>query len=189
LDVICKLTEQRKTIKLKEIFEILAGRGYAALFVILSLPFCIPIQIPGVSTPFGLLLAFLGLRHAFAQRLWWPQWILEKEVSSEKTRHLMEKGIHFFEKHKKFLSFDRLKFVTQNALFHRINGILIFFLGLLLSLPLPIPMTNLLSAVPILLIGIGLLEDDGLFILLGYFLAFVCFFVFILLFYLGKAVF
>jgi hypothetical protein len=38
----------------------------------------------------------------------------------------------------------------------------------LMSLPLPIPLTNLLPAYTILFLAIGLLELDGLFILIGY---------------------
>jgi hypothetical protein len=37
-----------------------------------------------------------------------------------------------------------------------------------MSLPLPIPFTNLLPAYTILFLAIGLLESDGLFILFGY---------------------
>lgn len=37
-----------------------------------------------------------------------------------------------------------------------------------MSLPLPIPLTNLLPAYTILFLSIGLLESDGLFILFGY---------------------
>ena len=37
-----------------------------------------------------------------------------------------------------------------------------------MSLPLPIPLTNLVPAYTILVLAIGLLESDGLFILVGY---------------------
>jgi hypothetical protein len=37
-----------------------------------------------------------------------------------------------------------------------------------MSLPLPIPFTNLFPAYTILFLAIGLLESDGLFILIGY---------------------
>jgi hypothetical protein len=37
-----------------------------------------------------------------------------------------------------------------------------------MSLPLPIPLTNIIPAYTILFLAIGLLEFDGLFILIGY---------------------
>ncbi len=49
-----------------------------------------------------------------------------------------------------------------------INGIAIFLLGLFLALPLPIPFSNLSAAWAIFLMALGFLEDDGLFVLLGY---------------------
>lgn len=178
-----------KTIKLGEIFEILAGRGYAALLILLSFPFCLPIQIPGFSTPFGLLLSFLGLRIAFARHLWWPRWILKKELSSDNVKKLTEKLIQFFQNNKFIILRSRWIFLSKNALFHRLNGILIFFLGAFLSLPLPIPLTNLFSAVPILCIGLGLLEDDGLFILIAYLIAALGIAIFLFLFLWGKSYF
>ena len=35
----------------------LEGKGHAAIMAVLSLPFCFPIQVPGLSTPFGFMLA------------------------------------------------------------------------------------------------------------------------------------
>ena len=49
-----------------------------------------------------------------------------------------------------------------------INGLVIFFCGFVLSLPLPIPFTNTIPAIAILLLSMGMMEEDGLFILLGY---------------------
>jgi hypothetical protein len=49
--------------------------------LLFSLPFCQPIQIPGFSTPFGILLAFIGLRIAFGHRVWFPKKLLEKKIS------------------------------------------------------------------------------------------------------------
>jgi hypothetical protein len=50
-------------------------------------------------------------------------------------------------------------------------GICLAWNALLMSLPLPIPFTNLLPAYTILFLEIGLLESDGLFILFGYAMA------------------
>lgn len=178
-----------KTIKIGEIFEILAGRGYAALLILLSFPFCLPIQIPGFSTPFGLILVFLGLRIAFGQKPWWPKWVLNKELSAESMSKLIDKLLYWLQKNKWMIFRPRLTFLSQSPFFHRLNGLLICILGFFLSLPLPIPMTNLLSAVPIFCLGLGLLEDDGVLILIAYTLAAIGLGIFLLLFFWGKAYF
>jgi len=185
LKQILELTSEQKEIKLRRIFKILSGKGYAALLIIFSLPFCIPIQIPGFSTPFGIILAFLGLRVAFGKHPWWPKWVLEKKFQSERIKKLIKKtmkAVKFMQRGLK----PRLLLFTKNALFHRLNGLLVALLSLLLALPLPIPFTNLMTATPILCIGLGLLEDDGIFILLGYFLTMAALGVFFAIFVFGA---
>lgn len=180
---ILELLQKEQEIEVRAIFTILSERGYDALLIILSLPFLFPIHIPGLSTPFGIILAFLGLRMIATKKLWWPEWILKKKVSKEKVEKLIEKSIIVVQRMQKLLH-PRWQFLANNRLFHGINGLLITVLAILLSLPLPIPLTNMAAALPILCIGLGMLEDDGLAILLGYFFAFIClaFFTALLLF-------
>ena len=51
---------------------------------------------------------------------------------------------------------------------HVVNGLVIALLGIFLALPLPIPLSNLTAAWAIFLIAFGLLEDNGIFVLIGY---------------------
>lgn len=178
---------QDKEIKLGTIFEILTGRGYGAMLILLSLPFCIPIPLPGFSTPFGIVLALIGLRVAFAKHLWWPKWILERKFSSERIDHLMDRVMRAVKWLQKFLR-PRYSFLVTKPAFHRMHGILVCVLGGLLALPLPIPGSNVVFAFPILCIGLGLLEDDGIAVSLGYFLTLVGFGIFYFLFQAAGSV-
>ncbi|WP_068470743.1 exopolysaccharide biosynthesis protein [Candidatus Protochlamydia phocaeensis] len=183
LQQILMLAQQTEEIKIEQMLFILAEKGYAALLILLSLPFCLPVQIPGFSTPFGLLLALIGLRMAFGKSQWWPQWILIKSLKSQSVITLAEKAISIVKWMQKILH-PRLIFLTRSALFSRLNGLVVFVLSLFLSLPLPIPLTNLMSAVPLFCMGLGLLEDDGLMILVSYVLSLLC-----LLFFTGVFLF
>ncbi|MBA2728229.1 MAG: exopolysaccharide biosynthesis protein [Parachlamydiaceae bacterium] len=169
---------------LREICKHLSGRGYGVLLTIFSLPFCFPISIPGLSTPFGFLLAFLGLRVAFAKHLWWPNWILKKEVSYQTLKVVVTKTLTISKILQKVLN-PRLIMLVTHPILHRMHGILIFALSILLSLPLPIPLTNMLTAIPICLLGLGLLEDDGVAVIVAYVLALICFIAFGAIFYFG----
>lgn len=180
------LTKTSTTIKIGQIFEVLAHKGYPTLLIIFSIPFCMPIQIPGFSTPFGIVLCFIGLRIAFAKHPWWPEWILEKSFSSKSLEKLISKMMKVVQVMQKVLR-PRLVVLAKDPILHRLHGLLIFILAILLSLPLPIPMTNMLAALPILALGLGLLEDDGVAIIVGYFLAAICFGAFIALIILGKS--
>lgn len=184
LNLILKETTHSAEIELNQIFLILAGKGYAALLVIFTLPFCFPVQIPGFSTPFGVALALLGLRIGLGMQPWWPQFILTKKLSSESVKKITESTISTVTKMQK-ITHPRLFFFT-NPICHRLNGFLISILSIFLALPLPLPFTNLVSALPIFFIGIGLLEDDGLFIIIGYFLSLICFAYFIALYFFSA---
>lgn len=185
LGIILNLSKTVEEIKIRQILEILSGKGYPALLIIFSLPFCFPIQIPGFSTPFGIILGLIGLRIAFGRKPWLPDWILDKSFKSHSIEKVVAKtisGVVYMQK----LLHPRLLVFTQNPIFHRLNGLLIFFLAVLLSLPLPIPFTNLISAIPILCFGLGLLEDDGVAILIGYLLTILCFIYFFIIFLFGA---
>lgn len=170
----------------RRIHEILSGRGYAALLCLFSLPFCLPITIPGLSTPFGFLLAFLGLRLAFGKRPWWPKWILSKEVSYVTLKSIFDKMQWALTK-LEWVLHPRLSFFVEHPLAHRVHGCLIFVLSLLLSMPLPIPFSNMFSALPIFCLGLGLLEDDGLLVIIAYALSVISFIFFGSLFWFGGA--
>jgi hypothetical protein len=180
------LAANGQAMSLRNICNFLAGKGYGMLIALFSLPFCLPITIPGTSTPFGLLLAFLGLRVAFAKKLWWPDWILDKQVSYEAFKVVVTKTIIVAKALQKVLR-PRLEILVHHPIMHRMHGLLIFALSLLLALPLPIPLTNMLTAIPIFCLGLGLLEDDGVAIIVAYILGIICFLAFGMLFWLGHA--
>ena len=188
LKLLIQKTEQQQEVEIQDILKTLNVRGYAAILVIFSFPFCFPFTIPGFSAPFGLLLAFIGLRIAFGNQLWLPQWILVKKVSSSRLNKLLLKICHLMEKFQKFFK-PRLIFLIQYRFFMRLHGVLIFVLGILLALPLPVPLTNTMAAAPLVCLGIGILEDDGFAIIAGYLLALLCFAFFAGLFFFGKALF
>lgn len=172
-------------ISVKVAIETLAGKGQAVLLILFSLPFCQPIQIPGFSTPFGILLAFIGLRIAFGHRAWFPKGLLEKKIPYRILKKIASIAIKITEK-LRFLISTRWGWLVNNSASHVFHGLTITALAFILALPLPIPLTNLLAAYPILAFGLGILEDDGLMIAIGYLLAFVCFSFFFALIWFGK---
>jgi hypothetical protein len=170
------------------IIDHLARRGQAALLVLLVLPFCQPIQIPGFSTIFGIALMFIGLRIAFGHRTWIPKALLDRKVPYHILEKIASVAITITDK-LRFLTSTRLVFLVQSPTLHIFHGISIAILAFLLALPLPIPFTNLFAAYPILAFGLGLLEDDGIMIIIAYALFFLCLGVFTSLILFGKHLF
>ncbi len=172
LKEILALSEIQSQVTLKEIMTLLAGNGIGALLIVCSLPFCIPIPIPGSSVPFGLLIAFIGIRMAFFTSMWWPKWLLQKKIKSTPLAKFIRKTIDWIKRLQKIFH-PRLVFLIKHPWLRRIHGIIICILGLILSLPLPLPLTNILTAIPLVFIGMGLLEEDGISLLIGYSIAFL----------------
>jgi len=173
-------------IPVRTLVQQLAKKGQAALLIFFSLPFCQPIQIPGMSTPFGLALAFIGSRIAFGHKIWLPQSFLDKKIPFNRFKKIASFAIKLTDYLLFFVSARMVDFVksTPFIIFH---GITILLLGLILALPLPLPLSNLLAAYPLLAFGLGLLEEDGVVILIAYLLSFICFSMFGLILWIGKA--
>ncbi|MBS0627244.1 MAG: exopolysaccharide biosynthesis protein [Verrucomicrobia bacterium] len=184
LDALERILEVPYDITIREILSILAKHGHATLLLIFSLPLCLPIPLPGLSTLFGLLLGLIGIQMGFTKRLWLPKWILEKKIPKDTLKKIITKLISLSIFLQKFLH-PRLTLLTKNQFLIGCSGVVISLLSLLLSIPLPIPLTNLVSTLPIIAMGLGFLEDDGLCVVIGYFLALVCFTFFFYLGYFG----
>jgi len=170
LAVLIEKSQTQKTISIGEILEILSGSGCVLILIFLSLPFCQPLQIPGLSTPFGLAIAFIGFRLEFGQRVWLTKKILLKTISAATVQKISEKFLKLMKKMARLIH-PRLKWMCKHRIMRICNRLLIVLLGIFLALPLPIPLTNLAAGWAILLVSIGLLEDDGIFILMGYFIS------------------
>lgn len=177
-----------QSVSVKHIIETLAGRGQAALLILIVLPFCQPIQIPGLSTLFGIILLFIGLRIAFGHRTWIPKPLLEKMIPFDTLQRIAGIAIKITDKLRFFTS-TRLVGLVWPLPFRIFHGIAIAILAFLLALPLPIPFTNLLTAYPILAFGLGLLDDDGAMIIVAYLLFFVCMAGFASLIFFGNILF
>lgn len=175
-------------VKFGEVVALMKWRGFPIFLILFSLPFCLPVQIPGTSTPFGIALAFMGLRVAFGKKMWWPKSWLEKDVPHETLNKIIDVALKYNAKVHRYI-YPRLTVLIENPIIHRVHGILAFMLACLLAMPIPIPFTNLMSAFPLLILGLGLLEDDGLLIIIAYLWAFLTFGFFIGLIIAGKHLF
>ena len=183
-----KKSQKQATFSIEEILGILSGNGRILFLIFLSLPFCLPLQIPGLSIPFGLSVAFIGFRMAFAKRIWLPKKVLFKTVPSATVQQISQKFLKILTKIER-LTRPRLRWLSKHKIMHICNGFLFVLLGIVLALPLPVPLTNLLAGWAIFLLSIGLLEDDGIFILIGYFISLLTILFFILLTFSIKLIF
>lgn len=161
-----------ETVTLREVLGLLRGRGYVLLTMLLALPFCTPIPLPGLSTPLGLIIGFIGARLALGAKPWLPARLLDTRLPPETFRRV------FAATRRLILGFERLLrprlvWLTSTPWRERVHAVTIVFCAALLLLPLPVPFSNTLPAWSILLIAGGLLERDGAFLLAGHVMALV----------------
>ncbi|WP_213105137.1 exopolysaccharide biosynthesis protein [Candidatus Protochlamydia amoebophila] len=179
------LDAKEKGMTIESLIRNLAKKGQAVLLVLLSLPFCQPIQIPGFSTPFGILLIFIGLRIGFGHQIWLPKWILGKKIPYSVLERIAKLALKVTNKLRYFV-YPRLPNLVKNPILLIFHGLMIAILGFVLALPLPIPLSNILAAYPLLIFGLAILEDDGAAILIAYGLSLVCLTILAGLIWLGK---
>jgi hypothetical protein len=156
-----------ETVTLREVIGLLHGRGYVLLVILLALPFCTPIPLPGLSTPFGLIITIIGARLACGAKPWLPSRLLDTRLPPNvfaKVFSFTRRIVLGFER----LLRPRLLWVTASARLEQIHAVPIVVCALMLLLPLPVPFSNVIPAWGIMLVAAGLLERDGAFILVGY---------------------
>lgn len=150
-----------RPVRVGELTDALQFRGYNALLIFLALPFVTPVPLPGFSTPFGLVIALLGLRMALGQVLALPQRFTDRELPARLLPKLLLGISRAFRKLERLLR-PRLLYPDHPVVFQRASGTIILVCGLLLLLPLPVPFSNAFPAFTILLLAAAGLERDGL---------------------------
>lgn len=169
-------------ISLRNLQSELKQQGLGLWIILLSFPSALPIPAPGYSTPFGIMLAWIGLLLLQKKnQLNLPKKWQKHEIHlPAKAIRLGLKFLTFIEKFVRPARFPKLK----KFLNIKIIGLNIFVLSCIMALP--IPLTNTAPAGVILLFGIGLLENDGLLLFFSQIGSFILISIYILLiFYIG----
>jgi hypothetical protein len=152
-------------ISLGELMRVLQERGFGLLMLVLVLPNCVPIPIPpGFSTILSVPLLFLALQMLVGKEVpWLPEWLRRKTIKRATLALMVAKISPRLKVVEKLLR-PRFAFF-ETPVGERVIGL--FWLIFALSISVPLPMTNFVPGVGILLMSLGLLSRDGLVILVG----------------------
>jgi hypothetical protein len=154
-----------REVTLRELISVLRGRAYDFLVLLLALPFLVPIPLPGLSMAFGAVIFLIAVRLSLGQRPWLPARLLDVALPPRFFPLVLASCRKLVRAMELFLR-PRLLWITQPRAL-QVHALMILFASFLLLLPLP-PGTNFPPGVAIVLFAAGLLERDGVFILLGY---------------------
>ncbi|MCC6453888.1 MAG: exopolysaccharide biosynthesis protein [Caldilineaceae bacterium] len=155
-------------ITLRDLLSLIGEQGLLLFCIVLTLPFMLPVSIPGVSTVFGLVIILIGVSLVLNRLPWLPARLMDRSISNEHLIPTLEKGVQLFQRMERWMK-PRLIKVTTGAFANRLNGLALTAAGVLLLFPLSfVPFSNTLPAVAILLFALGMLQRDGYFIIGGY---------------------
>ncbi len=167
-------------ITVTKITEQVKEKGFGLFLVILSLPSALPIPAPGYSTPFGIILMTIGIQMALGRETpWLPVWAGKVTLKQKFAKKIVKAGCTFFGKIE-YLIKPRFSVLTNKGS-RSLLGMLVALMAVLMIFP--IPLTNTAPAMVIFLIGIGLSEDDGLFILGSYIIGLLALLLYIFVIY------
>ncbi len=159
-----------KPITIAEILQETGERGFSLIIALLVLPFLFPMP-PGLSGVMGIGSFILGIQMAFGRKSpWLPKQVERFRFPRSLSQQLL-KNMRRITVWLEQIVRSRWHLVAQHPFSWKGNGLCIAWLSLLLMLP--IPFTNPLPAVAILLLAVATLEADGLLMCLGYFLTLV----------------
>ncbi|MEZ2131530.1 MULTISPECIES: exopolysaccharide biosynthesis protein [unclassified Sinorhizobium] len=156
------------SITLRQLMTIIGEQGLLLLCALLSLPFLVPVSIPGVSTVFGAAIILISLAITLNRLPWFPGRILDRELETGRLLPVLEKGVSIISRIDRYVR-PRLLVFTSGLLVNRFNGAALMIGGILLMFPLSfIPLSNTFPAVAILSLAIGCIQRDGLLVIGGY---------------------
>lgn len=155
-------------VTVRELLAIIGEKGLLLALMFLTLPFMVPVSIPGVSTVFGLVAVLISLGITFNRIPWLPDRLLDRSVDAHKLREAIERGARTFSRVDR-ISHPRLERLSSSAAMNRLAGVALLAGSVLLIFPLGlIPFSNTLPGASMLLLAAGLVQRDGVLILLGY---------------------
>ncbi|MGO4387115.1 exopolysaccharide biosynthesis protein [Microvirga sp. 2YAF29] len=148
----------------RDIMSVLQDRAFALLIVLLGLPNCLPMP-PPIPLVCGLLLGLVAIQIASGREApWLPRQLLNRSVARTDVERAVGRAMPAFRRLERF-SRPRMTFL-DTPLAMRLMGliILVLALGLLFAPPFvgQIPL-----GLAVCLVGLGLVERDGLVIIGG----------------------
>lgn len=154
--------QDKDRISIGDLLEALRRRALGALMFIFAVPTALPMP-PGVSAVLGAPLLFLTAQLMLGMKPWLPRFITDRSLSRVDFERVVATTAPWLARAESVMR-PRLTMLAARPAVH-----LVGLVGLCLSiiLFLPIPLGNMLPSIAICIMSLGILERDGLWILIG----------------------
>lgn len=154
--------QSRARISIGDLLNALGDRALGALLFIFAFPNVLPVP-PGTSAVLGAPLVFLAAQLAFNLKPWLPAIIAKRSMPRDDFQTLIGRMKPWLERAEKMLR-PRASGLTLPPMEY-VLGFICLLLALVLALP--IPLGNMLPALAISMLALGVLERDGYWVLAG----------------------
>lgn len=147
------------------IIKRLGQRAFGIALLLFSLPSTLPFSmIPGFSALFSIPIIIFAIQMIFARKaLWLPRFIADREIPHAKLAKVIKITVPYLQKIEHLLK-PRWGFMVTRVT-ESIVGVFILLLALMLMLP--IPFSNFIYSIIIVVFSLGIVEKDGLVITIG----------------------
>lgn len=156
------MTPGAERISVGELIAALKGRAFGALLLVLSLPSVVPAP-PGVAAVMSIPILFLSVQMVLGQKPWFPAFIARRTLPRAAFAALTIRAAPLLRRIERLLK-ARLLLLTTVAGQH-VLGLICLLLTLVLLIP--VPFGNPPPALALCLIGLGLMERDGVAVIAG----------------------
>lgn len=143
----------------------MGNRAFGILFLLFGLPNCLPMP-PGIPLFCGVMLAWTAGQMIIGRNeLWLPKWLAAKGFARKDVRRLVAKARPWLQRLER-ISKPRYPIFTD-AFARQVIGLVGLILGAALMVPIPF-IGNIPPGIAVCILGLGIVERDGLMILAGY---------------------
>lgn len=154
--------DRRERVSISDLMRAMDARAVAALILLFALPNVLPTP-PGTSSILGLPLLYLCAQMMLGKLPWLPAIIADRSMTRGDFNAFVGRVTPLLARAERLLQ-PRLLFITS-ARGEQVIGGLCLVLAIVLAMP--IPLGNMLPALGISLMALGVLERDGLWVVIG----------------------
>jgi hypothetical protein len=157
-------SETGPRISLGALRDALGDRGFGVLLFVFAFPNLLPHNIPLVSAVLGLPLILLAAQLTYGRhKPWFPSWLAERSFPRLGFTAIVMHALPYLERAERLLKPRLTGLLSWTG--ERFIGIALLVLAI--ALTLPIPFGNFLPAFAIAIVGLALVEKDGVAVLVG----------------------
>ena len=156
---------ESETVTVGRILHIFGVRGFAFLLLVLSILNVVIFMVPMISFLFGLPMVILTVQMVIGLHApVFPRVVRAWTISRTALMEGLARAIVWIERMERYIK-PRLPALSAPELL-RVHALVALVLAVMVTLPIPV--VNVPPSIALIFLAIGILERDGLFILLGY---------------------